>query len=109
MSVEGMALLLELFDELAELLGEAVHGSLETGEQVERHDDGEADSGVLSIFFRKIMNRILVAVSQGWSRHRTHIDASYPYISLCPIGNSRHDVIWRRRASRHSLHRERCQ
>ena len=36
-----MTLLLELFDELAELVGEAVHGPLETGQQVERHDDGE--------------------------------------------------------------------
>ena len=54
---------------------------------------------VLSIFFRKIMNRILVAISQGWSRHHIHIDASCPYIFLRPIGNSRHDVIWRRRAS----------
>ena len=40
-----MALLLELFDELAELVGEAVHGPLEAGQQVERHDDGEADAG----------------------------------------------------------------
>lgn len=40
-----MALLLELFDELAELIGEAVHGPLEAGQQVERHDDGEADAG----------------------------------------------------------------
>lgn len=37
-----MALLLELFDELAELVGE---GPLEAGQQVERHDDGEADAG----------------------------------------------------------------
>lgn len=64
---------------------------------------------VLSIFFRKIMNRILVAISQGWSRHHIHIDASCPYIFLRPIGNSRHDVIWRRRASTHSLHQGRCQ
>ena len=40
-----VALLLELFDELAELVGEAVHGALEAGQQVERHDDGEADAG----------------------------------------------------------------
>ena len=40
-----MTLLLELFDELAELFGEAVHGALEAGQQVERHDDGEADAG----------------------------------------------------------------
>ena len=40
-----MTLLLELFDELAELVGEAVHGPLEAGQQVERHDDGEADAG----------------------------------------------------------------
>ena len=40
-----MALLLELFDERAELVGEAVHGPLEAGQQVERHDDGEADAG----------------------------------------------------------------
>lgn len=40
-----MALLLELFDELAELVGEAVHGPLEAGQQIERHDDGEADAG----------------------------------------------------------------
>ena len=64
---------------------------------------------VLSIFFRKIMNRILVAISQGWSRHHIHIDASCPYIFFRPIGNSRHDVIWRRRASTHSLHQGRCQ
>lgn len=44
-SVEEVALLLELFDELAELVGEAVHGPLEAGQQVERHDDGEADAG----------------------------------------------------------------
>lgn len=44
-SVDYMALLLELFDELAELVGEAVHGPLEAGQQVERHDDGEADAG----------------------------------------------------------------
>lgn len=43
--VDHMALLLELFDELAELVGEAVHGTLEAGQQVERHDDGEADAG----------------------------------------------------------------
>ena len=67
------------------------------------------DVAVLSIFFRKIMNRILVAISQGWSRHHIHIDASCPYIFLRPIGNSRHDVIWRRRASTHSLHQGRCQ
>lgn len=40
-----VALLLELFDEFAELFGEAVHGALEAGQQVERHDDGEADAG----------------------------------------------------------------
>ena len=40
-----MALMLELFDELAELVGEAVQGPLEAGQQVERHDDGEADAG----------------------------------------------------------------
>lgn len=40
-----VALVLELFDELAELFGEAVHGALEAGQQVERHDDGEADAG----------------------------------------------------------------
>ena len=39
-SVGEVALLLELFDELAELFGEAVHGALEAGQQVERHDDG---------------------------------------------------------------------
>ena len=44
-SVDEVALLLELFDELAELFGEAVHGALEAGQQVERHDDGEADAG----------------------------------------------------------------
>ncbi len=44
-SVNHVALLLELFDELAELVGEAVHGALEAGQQVERHDDGEADAG----------------------------------------------------------------
>lgn len=44
-SVGEVALLLELFDELAELFGEAVHGALEAGQQVERHDDGEADAG----------------------------------------------------------------
>ena len=43
--MEHVALLLELFDELAELVGEAVHGALEAGQQVERHDDGEADAG----------------------------------------------------------------
>lgn len=69
----------------------------------------DGDFWVLSIFFRKIMNRILVAVSQGWSRHRTHTDASCPYISLHPIGSSRHDAIWRRQASRHSLHQGRYQ
>lgn len=44
-SVGEVALLLELFDELAELFGEAVHGALEAGQQVKRHDDGEADAG----------------------------------------------------------------
>lgn len=44
-SVGEVALVLELFDELAELFGEAVHGALEAGQQVERHDDGEADAG----------------------------------------------------------------
>lgn len=43
--MDHLALLLELFDELAELVGEAVHGPLEAGQQVERHDDGEADAG----------------------------------------------------------------
>lgn len=43
--MDEVALLLELFDELAELVGEAVHGALEAGQQVERHDDGEADAG----------------------------------------------------------------
>lgn len=45
---------------------------------------------VLSIFFRKIMNRILVAISQGWSRHHIHIDASCPYIFCAPLGT--HDM-----------------
>lgn len=44
-SMDHMALLLEFFDELAELVGEAVHRPLEAGQQVERHDDGEADAG----------------------------------------------------------------
>lgn len=43
--MDHVALLLELFDELAELFDEAVHGALEAGQQVERHDDGEADAG----------------------------------------------------------------
>lgn len=43
--MDHVALLLELFDEFAELFGEAVHGALEAGQQVERHDDGEADAG----------------------------------------------------------------
>ncbi len=40
-----MALVVKLFDEFAELIGEAVHGALDTGQQVECHDDGEADAG----------------------------------------------------------------
>ena len=44
-SVEHVALLLELFDELAELVGEAVHGALEAGQEIERDDDGEAYAG----------------------------------------------------------------
>ena len=43
--MDEVALVLELFDEFAELFGEAVHGALEAGQQVERHDDGEADAG----------------------------------------------------------------
>lgn len=43
--MDHMALLLEFFDELAELVGEAVHGPLEASQQIERHDDGEADAG----------------------------------------------------------------
>lgn len=40
-SVEGVAL--ELFDEFAEFGRETVHGTLEARQEVERHDDGEAD------------------------------------------------------------------
>lgn len=43
--MDHVTLVLELFDELAELFGEAVHGALEAGQQVERHDDGKADAG----------------------------------------------------------------
>ena len=32
-------------NDYAELVGEAVHGPLEAGQQIERHDDGEADAG----------------------------------------------------------------
>lgn len=35
----------ELFDQLAELIGEAVHGALEAGQEVERDDNGEAYAG----------------------------------------------------------------
>lgn len=41
----GMPLFVELFDQLAELVGEAVHGALEAGQEVERDDDGEAYAG----------------------------------------------------------------
>lgn len=40
-SVEGVAL--EFFDEFAEFGRETVHGTLEARQEVERHDDGEAD------------------------------------------------------------------
>ncbi len=59
---------------------------------------------VLSIFFRKIMNHILVIISRGWLRYCIRTDAPCPYTSSRPIGCSRHDAIWRRQASRHSLH-----
>lgn len=41
----GMPVFVELFDQLAELIGEAVHGALEAGQEVERDDDGEAYAG----------------------------------------------------------------
>lgn len=41
----GMPLFVELFDQMAELVGEAVHGALEAGQEVERDDDGEAYAG----------------------------------------------------------------
>ena len=34
---------LQFFHQFAQLLGEAVHGILEPGQQVEGHDDGKAD------------------------------------------------------------------
>lgn len=40
-----MALVVKLFDKFVELIGEAVHGPLDTGQQVECHDDGKADAG----------------------------------------------------------------
>lgn len=40
-----MSLVLELFDELAELIVKVVHGPLDADQQVERHGDREADAG----------------------------------------------------------------
>ena len=81
-SVDEVALLLELFDEFAELFGEAVHGALEAGQQVERHDDGEADArdcGQEVLFHaghllagdgkgRRVLRRVLRPRPCGWSR-----------------------------------------
>lgn len=41
----GLPVFVELFDQMAELVGEAVHGALEAGQEVERDDDGEAYAG----------------------------------------------------------------
>lgn len=41
----GLPVFVELFDQLAELIGEAVHGALEAGQEVERDDNGEAYAG----------------------------------------------------------------
>lgn len=41
----GLPVFVELFDQLAELVGEAVHGALEAGQEVERDDDREAYAG----------------------------------------------------------------
>lgn len=41
----GMPVFVELLDQLAELIGEAVHGALEAGQEVERDDNGEAYAG----------------------------------------------------------------
>lgn len=43
--VEQVALVMKLFDEFAELIGEAVYGLFDIDQQVECHDDGEADTG----------------------------------------------------------------
>ena len=40
-----MALVMKLFEEFAELIGEAVYGLFDIDQQVECHDDGEADTG----------------------------------------------------------------
>lgn len=41
----SLPVFVELFDQLAERVGEAVHGALEAGQEVERDDDGEAYAG----------------------------------------------------------------
>lgn len=41
----GLPVFVELFDQLTQLIGEAVHGALEAGQEVERDDDGEAYAG----------------------------------------------------------------
>lgn len=63
-----MALLLELFDELAELVGEAVHGPLEAGQQIERHDDGEADAGDCGEEILFHGNHLITLLVGGWRK-----------------------------------------
>lgn len=41
----GPLLFMQLFDQLPQLIREAVHGALEAGQEVERDDDGEAYAG----------------------------------------------------------------
>lgn len=63
--MERMALLMELFDEPVELIGEAVHGQLEADQQVERCDDKKADSGDRGeeILFHEVTLGITLLVS----------------------------------------------
>lgn len=73
-SVEGVAL--EFFDEFAEFGRETVHGTLEARQEVERHDDGEADrrDGRQEILFHLASSSQMAGALAGrgwrWDRKR---------------------------------------
>lgn len=73
-SVEGVAL--EFFDEFAEFGRETVHGTLEARQEVERHDDGEADrrDGRQEILFHLVSSSQMAGALAGrgwrWDRKR---------------------------------------
>ena len=63
--MERVALLLELFDELTELVGEAVHGALEAGQQVERQTMGKPTLEIAVSRFCSMFITLLVGIRSG--------------------------------------------